>query len=82
MQFGSLVDFRINGFTGLSASNLIAKDGVIQIVSSVLIPPKHVGDSFDDWNADEPTVEALKERLEPFVDADGPSNAAVRDWDL
>jgi len=65
-RFGRLVDIRINGFNHVSIMDGIAKDGVIQVVPQVLIPPKTPG-VFEATSADM-TVEELKERLEPFVE--------------
>jgi uncharacterized surface protein with fasciclin (FAS1) repeats len=67
-RFGRLVDIRINGFNHVSIRDGIAKDGVIQVVPSVLIPPKTPG-VFEE-SSDELTVEELKERLEPHVEED------------
>ncbi len=46
----------------------IAADGVIQVVSNVLIPPKAIDRGLLQWEGEELTVEDLKERLEPFTD--------------
>jgi len=67
-RYGRLVDIRINGFNHVSVQDGIAKDGVIQVVPNVLIPPKTPG-VFEVFS-DEMSVEELKERLEPFVDED------------
>jgi uncharacterized surface protein with fasciclin (FAS1) repeats len=66
IRFGRLVDIRINGFNHVSVMDGIAKDGVIQVVPGVLIPPKTPG--VFEATSDELTVEELKERLEPFVE--------------
>jgi uncharacterized surface protein with fasciclin (FAS1) repeats len=68
IRFGRLVDMRINGFNHVSVMDGIAKDGVIQVVPSVLIPPKTPG--MFEASSDELTVEELKERLEPYVEED------------
>jgi len=67
-RFGRLVDIRINGFNHVSVMDGIAADGVIQVVSDVLIPPKTPG--VFEASTDELTVEDLKERLEPYVEDD------------
>ena len=41
----------------------IVFDGVIHVVSNVLIPPKSVGGVAQEWNGEELEVEDLKERL-------------------
>ena len=65
-RYGRLVDIRINGFNHVAVMDGIAKDGVIQVVPNVLIPPKTPG-AFEETSEDM-TVEELKERLEPFVE--------------
>ena len=68
LRYGRFVDMRINGFNHVSVMDGIAKDGVIQVVPGVLIPPKTPG--VFEASSDELTVEDLKERLEPFVEDD------------
>lgn len=46
----------------------IAADGVIQVVSDVLIPPKRIDRMEQHYRGEELTVEDLQERLEPFVE--------------
>ena len=48
----------------------IAQDGVVQVVSSVLIPPKSVGGVMQQWQGEELSEQELKDRLEPFVGQD------------
>jgi uncharacterized surface protein with fasciclin (FAS1) repeats len=67
-RFGRLVDIRVNGFNHVSVKDGIAKDGVIQVIPSILIPPKTPG-AFEE-SSDELTVEELKERLEPYLEED------------
>jgi uncharacterized surface protein with fasciclin (FAS1) repeats len=67
-RFGRLVDIRVNGFNHVSVKDGIAKDGVIQVVPGVLIPPRTPG-VFEE-SSDELTVEELKKRLEPHVEED------------
>jgi len=66
-RFGRLIDIRINGFTHVSVSDGVAKDGVIQALSGVLIPPKKVGEDLVQYQGEDLTVEDLKQRLEPFA---------------
>ena len=68
---------RINGFRSVAAKNGIAKDGVLHVVSSVIIPPKRIGDKLQEWKGEELTEEDLKERLEPLVHKDD-----ERNWEL
>jgi len=57
----------VNGFGRVSVKDGIAEDGVIQVVSDVLIPPKKLGGTDAQWMGEEMEVEELVERLEPFV---------------
>ena len=43
----------------------ICYDGVLHVVSNVLIPPKSVGGVMQEWDGGELEVEDLKERLAP-----------------
>ena len=69
-KFGPITEIKINGFVRVSIPDGIAKDGVIHIISDVLIPPKKL----DGTNAESSdlTVEELIERLEPFTIRDKP----------
>ncbi|KAI9817561.1 MAG: hypothetical protein M1827_001173 [Pycnora praestabilis] len=67
-RYGRLISIKINGFSNVETQNGIAKDGVIHVVSSVLIPPKKLGGMGVHWQGEDLTVEDLKERLAPFVD--------------
>jgi len=64
-RYGGLISIKINGFSTVSVQDGIAKDGVIQVVSSVLIPPKTPGGVAD--AEEDLDVEELKERLGSFV---------------
>lgn len=67
-RYGGFISIKINGFSSVSVQDGIAEDGVLHVVSSVLIPPKHVGGAdVEQYAGEELTVEDLKERLEPFV---------------
>lgn len=46
----------------------IAKDGVIQVVGNVLIPPKKPGSKGAEYTGGEISVEDLIERLDPYVE--------------
>lgn len=67
-RFGRFITIKINGFTTVTIPNGIAKDGVIHLLSSVLIPPKHVSGGLQQWQGEDLTEEELKEHLEPFVE--------------
>lgn len=68
-RYGPFVSIRINGFSRVTVHDGVASDGVIQVVSDVLIPPKNAASGEQTfWQGEELTVEELKERLKPFVD--------------
>jgi uncharacterized surface protein with fasciclin (FAS1) repeats len=67
-RYGPFVEIRINAFSRVTIHDGVASDGVIQVVSDVLIPPKTEGAKQMYWTGDELSVEDLKERLAPFVD--------------
>lgn len=64
-RFGGLISIKINGFSSVSVQDGIAKDGVIHVLSSVLIPPKTPGGAM--WAGEELEVEDLMERLIPYI---------------
>lgn len=65
-RWGGLISIKINGFTRVSTQDGIAKDGVIHVIDSILIPPhKHNGAYVD---GQEIEVEDLIDRLEPFLE--------------
>jgi len=69
-RYGPFISFKINGFVKVVIQDGIAKDGVIQIVSDVLIPPKAPGGpgaAVQHWGGEEMSVEEFMERLGPFV---------------
>lgn len=67
-RFGRFISIKINGFSQVTIEDGIASDGVIQVVSNVLIPPKQIGGMQQQWQGETLTEEDLKERLEPFVE--------------
>lgn len=66
-RYGPFVGIRINGFSRVTIHDGVASDGVIQVVSNVLIPPKHAGGEQRFWEGEEMSVEEFKERLEPLI---------------
>jgi uncharacterized surface protein with fasciclin (FAS1) repeats len=68
-RFG-FVTMRVNGFTDVSTQDVVAKDGVVQVLHSVLIPPhSHKGAWAEEDGEIE--VEDLMERLDPFLASEG-----------
>ena len=71
-RYGPFISIKINGFVRVVVQDGLAKDGVIQVVSNVLIPPKQAsGAEAQYWNGEEMSVEELTERLDPYVEYDG-----------
>ncbi len=66
-RYGRFIQIKINGFSTVTVEDGIAADGVIQVVSNVLIPPKAIDRGLQQWNGEDLSVEDLKERLEPLV---------------
>lgn len=56
-RYGPFVEIRINGFSRVTVHDGVASDGVIQVVSDVLIPPKNGGGEDAFWTGEEMSVE-------------------------
>jgi len=68
-RWGPFVGIRINGFAHVTTTNGVVKDGVVQGVGRVLIPPKSPkSEDQGYWMGEEMEVEELMERLSPFVE--------------
>ncbi|KAI4140210.1 MAG: hypothetical protein LQ341_003931 [Variospora aurantia] len=67
-RYGRLIEIKVNAFARVDIQDGIAADGVIQVVSDVLIPPKRIDRMVQHWQGEELTVEDLKERLEPLIE--------------
>jgi len=72
-RFGGFIRFKVNGYARVAVQDGIAEDGVIQVVSSVLIPPKKLSglkDKVNNWfgHESEMTVEDFKSRFDGLVD--------------
>jgi uncharacterized surface protein with fasciclin (FAS1) repeats len=68
-RYGPFVSIRINGFSRVTIHDGVASDGVIQVVSDVLIPPKNAASGEQvQWQGEELSVEDLKERLSPLME--------------
>ncbi len=71
-RYGRYIEIKINGFSTVTIEDGIASDGVIHVVSNVLIPPKAVDRGVQHWDGGEMTVEEFKERLEPLINNEEP----------
>ncbi|KAL6705501.1 hypothetical protein ACN47E_006617 [Coniothyrium glycines] len=68
-RYGPFVSIRINGFSSVTVHDGVASDGVIQVVSDVIVPPRNAANGEKVfWTGEEMEVQDLKERLAPFVD--------------
>ncbi|KAK6501005.1 hypothetical protein TWF506_003761 [Arthrobotrys conoides] len=84
-RFGGLITVIINAQSSVKVQDVIAKDGVIQVVGNVLIPPKkppsgdrlteqavkEIDNAEDIENTMGMTVEQFRERFEGLVEDDG-----------
>ena len=68
-RFGGLITIKINGFGSVAVQDGLASDGVVHVVSNVLIPPKTAGGVA--YQGEELTVEELKERLDAHIEQKG-----------
>lgn len=60
---------RLNGHIDVAIQDAVAKNGVVQVVDSVLIPPHpHHKKNWDDELDGRISVEELVERLGPYVE--------------
>lgn len=76
-RYGGFISIKVNAFSRVTVQDGVAEDGVIQVVSDVLIPPKNQRSEKKgllDWafkSADEEmTVDEFKSRFEGLVDDD------------
>jgi uncharacterized surface protein with fasciclin (FAS1) repeats len=65
-RYGGLISIKINGFSSVSVQDGIARDGVLHVLSSILIPPKTPGGVA--WAGEELSVEEFKDRFDPYVE--------------
>lgn len=65
------VSIVVNGWVRVAAQDIVAEDGVIQVVNAVLIPPRKPGQHGAAVEEDgEVEVEDLMARLEPYLEGD------------
>jgi uncharacterized surface protein with fasciclin (FAS1) repeats len=71
VRHGPFIDIRVNAFVHVAVQDGLARDGVIQVVNTMLIPPKRpglVGADAGYWEGEELDVEDLKARLAPMME--------------
>jgi len=67
-RYGPVIVINVNGFNRVAASDVVAEDGVIHVMSSVIVPPKKLANNeYEQWTGGEISEEELIERLEPYV---------------
>lgn len=66
-RYGGFITIKINGFATVAVADGIAKDGVVHLLSNVLIPPKTLGGEASELDQ-EMSVDELKTRLSPFTE--------------
>jgi uncharacterized surface protein with fasciclin (FAS1) repeats len=64
-RYGGFISIKINGFNSVAVQDGIAKDGVIHVVSNVLIPPKTPGGA--QYAGEDMSVEEFMERFDPYT---------------
>ena len=77
-RYGGFISIKVNAFSRVTVQDGIAEDGVIQVVSDVLIPPKNTAQSKKGWKSwfgagllrdeAEMDVEEFKSRFAGLVD--------------
>ena len=67
-RYGGFISIKINGFGSIAVQDGIAKDGVIHVVSSLLIPPKTPGGA--QYAGEDMSVEEFMDRFDSYVDKD------------
>ena len=65
-RYGGLISMHVNHFSKVVVQDAVAKDGVLHIINSILMPPKKHGHK-DDVQEAEMSVEDFKERMDPFL---------------
>jgi uncharacterized surface protein with fasciclin (FAS1) repeats len=67
-RYGGFISMKINGFSSVAVQDGIARDGVIHVVSSVLIPPKTPRGREEVEEDGDMELEEFKERLIPYFE--------------
>ena len=68
-RYGRFITIKINGFSNVAVQDGVARDGVIHVVSSVLIPPKTPGGQQEEIEEEgEMDLEDFKMRLIPYFE--------------
>ncbi|KAI0101273.1 FAS1 domain-containing protein [Daldinia grandis] len=73
------ITIKVNGHVAVAIQDGLARNGVLQVVDHVLIPPHNHKGAWDGEAEGEISVEELVERLEPFVKKDVGEGAAAEE---
>ena len=65
-RWGGFITIKINGFNSVAVQDGIAKDGVIHVLSNILIPPKSPGGA--EWVDEEMSVDEFTDRFDAYVE--------------
>lgn len=65
-RWGGFITIKINGFNSVAVQDGIAKDGVIHVLSNILIPPKSPGGL--EWMGEDMSVDEFKDRFDAYVE--------------
>lgn len=84
-RFHRIIRIRVNGRTKVSVQDALARDGVVHVVDSVIIPPHRHRGGHAWWRggeaeAGEIEVDELVERLRPFVGFESGSEDGAEEW--
>jgi len=68
-RWARFLEFKINGFTRVAVNDVIARDGVVHVLRSVLIPPKTPGGFVEEVDGEEfdMTVEEFQARFDAIM---------------
>ena len=70
-SLGAFVSMKVNGFSRVSITDGVAKNGVVQVVDHVLIPPhRHGHGDAGMESVEDISVEELMDRLDGYVEDD------------
>lgn len=85
-RWAGIIDVKVNGYVHVEIQDGVARNGVIHVVSNVLVPNKAPGHKHEDEEDDgeivdgEISVEDLVERLSPYVEEEEGESQSQNEW--
>lgn len=67
-RWAGIIEVKLNGYITLKVQDAVAKDGVIHLPNSILIPPHKRGEEMEENVDGEMSVEELMARLDGYVE--------------